>query len=56
MAVPEEIEEVTEIALNTYNNIEFKGGEEADRLLFRFLGQLLTTLKTKTETLNGDTT
>ena len=56
MTMPKEIKEATEVALDTYQNINFKNKSEADALLFKFLRQLLTTLKTKTETLNGDTT
>ena len=41
---------------HTYKNINFKDKSEADALLFKFLGQLLTTLHTKTEKLDGDTT
>jgi hypothetical protein len=56
MTMPEQIKEATTVALDTYNNIDFKNKSEADALLFKFLGQLLTTLQTKTETLDGDTT
>ena len=39
------IEEATQVAKDTYDNIEFNGREKADSLLFQFLGQTLTTLK-----------
>jgi hypothetical protein len=56
MTMPKEIKEATEVALDTYNNIDFKNKSEADALLFKFLGQLLTTLQTTTKKLDGDTT
>ena len=56
MTMPEEIKEATTVALDTYKNINFKNKSEADALLFKFLGQLLTTLQSKTEELNADTT
>ena len=31
------IEEATQVAKDTYENIEFKGREKADSLLFQFL-------------------
>lgn len=56
MTMPKEIKEATTVALDTYKNIDFKNKSEADALLFKFLGQLLTTLHTKTKKLDGDTT
>jgi len=42
-----EFKEALEVAINTHDNIEFRGKEEADRILFKSLGQILHTLKDK---------
>ena len=50
-----EFKEATDVAISTFNNIEFKGKEEADRILFKSLGQILHTLKEKLKLIDGDT-
>ena len=50
-----EFKEALEVAIDTHSNIEFKGKEEADQILFKSLGQILHTLQSKLKIINGST-
>lgn len=51
-----EIKEALEVAINTQKELTLRSQPESNRVLIKALGQILNTLQTKIESLDGTTT
>jgi hypothetical protein len=51
-----EIKEALEVALNTQKELTLREQPESNRILIKSLGQILTTLRDKLETIDGTAT
>jgi len=51
-----EIKEALEVALNTQQELTLREQPESNRILIKSLGQILTTLRDKLETIDGTAT
>ena len=51
----EQFEEALDVALNTQKELTLRSQPESNRILIKSLGQILTTLKSQLNIINGDT-
>jgi len=52
----EQFKEALEVAVNTQKELTLRSQPEGNRILIKSLGQILTTLQTKLEIIDADTT